>query len=46
MERLPRCDEERYLVIDDTDEDVTELLTVICEGLPSDALSGQTRGAP
>lgn len=28
----PRDD--RYLLIDDTDEDATEILTVICEGDP------------
>ena len=32
MDRLPRHDEERLLVIDDTDEDISQILTVICDG--------------
>lgn len=32
MRAQPTCnDHDRYLVIDDTDEDMTQLLTVICE---------------
>ena len=30
----PRFPEDRYLLVDDTDEDVSELLTVICDGDP------------
>ena len=29
-----RYAEDRYLVVDDTDEDASELLTVICDGDP------------
>lgn len=27
----PHCDYDRYLVIDDIDEDASEILTVVCE---------------
>jgi hypothetical protein len=39
MERLPCPSEERYLVIDDTDEDVSQILTIICDGRPRAARS-------
>ena len=29
-----RFPDDRYLLVDDTDEDATELLTVICDGDP------------
>jgi hypothetical protein len=48
MDRLSLAHEERYLVIDDTDEDITEILTIICEGRPRAArseLDGWTGGA-
>ena len=38
MERLSHPDEDRFLVIDDTDEDISQILTVICEGRPRAAL--------
>jgi hypothetical protein len=39
MDRLPEPYEERYLVIDDTDEDVSQILTIIREGQPRAARS-------
>lgn len=30
--RIEDCD--RYLIVDDTDDNITEILTVICDGLP------------
>lgn len=30
----PQAYEDRYLLVDDTDEDASELLTVICDGDP------------
>jgi hypothetical protein len=29
------CDCDRYLIVDDTDDDITEILTVVCDGRPS-----------
>ena len=42
MQRLPRCDDERYLVLIDHDDDVQELLTVICDGRPQATRSDLT----
>ncbi len=30
----PRFHEERYLIVDDTDEDASQLLSIICDGDP------------
>jgi hypothetical protein len=49
MDRLSTPDEERYLVIDDTDEDVSQILTIICDGRPRavrSELTGLCGGAP
>lgn len=45
MERLPRQHEERYLVIDDTDEDLSQILTVICDGQPRAPLGDRLIGS-
>jgi len=45
MERL--LHEDRFLIVDDSDEDVSQILTVICEGRPrtaQDQADGWTGG--
>jgi hypothetical protein len=34
LTRLPYVNLDRYLLIDDSDDDITQILTVICEGAP------------
>ena len=42
MERLPREHEDRFLVLIDHDDDVQEILTIVCEGRPRAARSDLT----
>ena len=35
---VPELDFDRYLVVDDSDDDITQILTVVCERTPRPAL--------
>ena len=44
--RSPSFDDDRYLLIDDTDEDMTQILTVVCEAGARPAWLDAERSAP
>ena len=43
---FPSTDDDRYLVIDDTDEDITQILTVVCEAGARPPWLDAERGTP
>ena len=44
--QFPSFDDDRYLLIDDTDEDMPQILTVICEPGARPTWLDAERGAP
>lgn len=43
---LNLCDDDHYLLIDDTDEDITRILTIACEPGTRPCWPDAERGAP